>query len=56
MTPVVKAQALTIGGAWAGFLAVVSVLVLIIGSFLRRVVLKPVQSIGRLCASVTAGD
>ncbi|HYW83960.1 MAG TPA: adenylate/guanylate cyclase domain-containing protein, partial [Spirochaetia bacterium] len=56
VTPVVKAQAFTIGGAGAGFLAVVSVLVLIIGSFLRRVVLKPVQSIGRLCASVTAGD
>jgi adenylate cyclase len=55
VTPVVKAQALTIGGAGVGFLAVVSVLVLIIGSFLRRVVLKPVQSIGRLCASVAGG-
>ena len=56
VTAVVKAQAVTIGGAGAGFLAVVAILALIIGSFLRRVVLKPVQSIGKLCTEVTAGD
>jgi class 3 adenylate cyclase len=56
VTGVVKAQAAVIGGAGAGFLAVVTVLVLIIGSFLRRVVLKPVQSIGKLCAEVTSGE
>ena len=56
VTRVVKAQAITIGGAGAGFLVVVTLLAVIIGSFLRRVVLKPVQSIGRLCAQVTSGD
>lgn len=53
---VVRAQALTIGGAGLGLIAVVALLVLIIGFFLRRVVLTPVQSIGRLCAEVTSGD
>ncbi len=56
VTEVIKAQAVTIGGAGVGFLAVVAILALIIGSFLRRVVLKPVQSIGRLCTEVTSGD
>ena len=56
VTGVVRAQAFTIGGAGAGFLAVVAILALIIGSFLRRVVLKPVQSIGKVCAEVTAGS
>src|SRR5208337_3222867 len=44
------------GGAGVGFLAVVAILALIIGFFLRRVVLKPVQAIGRLCTQVTSGD
>ena len=56
VTGVVKAQAFTIGGAGIGFLAVVALLALVIGSFLRRVVLKPVQSIGKLCAEVTSGN
>jgi class 3 adenylate cyclase len=56
VTGVVRAQAFTIGGAGAGFLLVVALLALIIGSFLRRVVLKPVQSIGKVCAEVTAGS
>jgi class 3 adenylate cyclase len=56
VTPVIRAQAFTIGGAGAGFLVVVALLALIIGSFLRRVVLGPVQSIGRVCAEVTAGS
>jgi adenylate cyclase len=56
VTEVIKAQAVTIGGAGVGFLAVVTILALIIGSFLRRVVLKPVQSIGKLCTAVTSGD
>jgi adenylate cyclase len=56
VTTVVRAQALTIGGAGASFLAVVAALTLVIGSFLRRVVLRPVQAIGRLCAAVTLGS
>ncbi len=56
VTGVVRAQALTIGGAGASFLAVVTVLALVIGSFLRRVVLRPVQSIGRVCSEVTSGN
>lgn len=56
VTTVVRAQALTIGGAGASFLAVVAILTLVIGSFLRRVVLRPVQAIGRICAGVTLGD
>ncbi len=56
VTGVVRAQAFTIGGAGAGFLVVVALLALIIGSFLRRVVLTPVQSIGKVCAEVTAGS
>ena len=56
VTEVVKAQAATIGGAGVGFLAVVAILALIIGSFLRRVVLKPVHAIGKLCTEVTSGD
>ena len=55
VTGVIKAQAVTIGGAGVGFLAVVTILALIIGSFLRRVVLNPVQAIGKLCAEVTSG-
>jgi len=35
---------------------VVTVLTLVIGSFLRSVVLRPVQSIGRLCSEVTSGN
>ena len=56
VTGVVRAQAYTIGGAGIGFLAVVAILVLAIGSFLRRVVLRPVQSIGKLCSEVTSGN
>ena len=56
VTGVVQAQAVTIGGAGIAFLVVVTILAGIIGSFLRRVVLKPVQSIGKLCSEVTSGD
>jgi len=56
ITPVIKAQAATVGGAGIGFFAVLTILVLIIGSFLRRVVLRPVQAIGRLCTDVTSGN
>ena len=56
VTGVVRAQAFTIGGAGMGFLAVVALLALVIGSFLRRVVLKPVQAIGKLCSEVTSGN
>jgi len=56
VTGVVRAQAFTIGGAGIGFLVVVALLALVIGSFLWRVVLKPVQSIGKLCSEVTSGN
>lgn len=56
VTDVVKAQAFSIGGAGAGFLVMVAILVFVIGMFLRRVVLRPVQAIGKVCARVTSGD
>jgi adenylate cyclase len=56
VTEVVRAQALTIGGAGGGFFAVVAALAIIIGSFLWRVVLNPVQAIAKVCAAVTGGD
>ncbi len=56
VTSVVKAQAFCIGGAGVGFFVMVAILALVIGSFLRRVVLRPVQSIGKVCAQVTSGD
>jgi len=56
VTPAVRAQALTIGGAGAAFIVMVAILALIIGSFLRRVVLRPVQLIGRVCGEVTTGN
>lgn len=55
VTEVIKAQALTIGGAGGGFVVVVALLALILGSFLRNVVLRPVQAIGKLCSDVTSG-
>jgi adenylate cyclase len=56
VTGVVRAQALTIGGAAAGFILVVALLALVIGGFLRRVVLRPVQAIGKVCGEVTSGS
>ena len=56
VTSVIRAQAVTIGGAGLLFLLVVAALSLVIGSFLRRVVLRPVQAIGRVCSSVTSGN
>jgi adenylate cyclase len=55
VTAVVRAQGTTIAAGSAGFVAVVAALALAIGSFLRRVVLRPVDSIGRLCAEVAGG-
>jgi adenylate cyclase len=55
VTSVVRAQALTIGGAGASFVAVVAILAAVIASFLHRVVLRPVQAIGKVCTDVTAG-
>jgi adenylate cyclase len=56
VTSVVKAQAFSIGAAGVGFFVMVAILALVIGSFLRRVVLRPVQSIGRVCTQVTSGN
>ena len=56
VTSVVRAQAFSIGAAGVGFFVMVAILALVIGSFLRRVVLRPVQSIGRVCTQVTSGN
>jgi class 3 adenylate cyclase len=56
VTSVVKAQAVSIGGAGVGFFVMVAILAFVIGSFLRRVVLRPVQSIGKVCIQVTSGN
>jgi adenylate cyclase len=51
----VRTTSLALAGTGAGFVIVVGLLALVIGSFLRNVVLDPVQSIGKLCMDVTAG-
>ena len=51
----VRTTNLTLAGTATGFVVVVGLLALVIGSFLRNVVLNPVQSIGKLCMDVTAG-
>jgi adenylate cyclase len=56
VTGMMRSQAVTSGAVGAGFLAVVALLAVIIGSFLRRVVLNPVQAIAKVCAAVAAGD
>jgi adenylate cyclase len=55
VTPVVAAQNLTLSAGLAGFFVVVGTLALVLGSFLRRVVLDPVKDVGRLCAQVASG-
>jgi adenylate cyclase len=55
VTAVIAAQNLTLGAGLAGFFVVVAALALVLGSFLRRVVLDPVKRIGRLCSDVAAG-
>jgi adenylate cyclase len=56
VTGVVRAQAFTIGSAGVGFLLMVAALAFVIGFFLHRVVLTPVQAIGRVCSGVASGD
>lgn len=51
----VRMTSLALAGTGAGFVVVVGLLALVIGSFLRNVVLDPVKSIGKLCMDVTAG-
>lgn len=55
VSSVIRTQNLTIAGGAGGFLLVVGLLALFIGTFLRSLVLSPIQSIGRLCAEVTSG-
>jgi class 3 adenylate cyclase len=55
ISSLVRTQNATLGLAGIGFFLVVGLLVVVIGAFLRRVVLAPVQAIGRVCANVTAG-
>ena len=56
ITQLVAAQNLTIGASVGGFVLMVSLLAMVIGRFMRSVVVSPVQAIGLVCANVTAGD
>lgn len=56
ITQFVAAQNLTIGASVGGFVLMVSLLAMVIGRFMRSVVVSPVQAIGQVCANVTAGD
>lgn len=55
VSPVARAQERTLVASGGGFLAVVALLALLLGAYLRRVVLEPLRSIGRLCLDVTEG-
>lgn len=56
ITDLVFAQNLTIGASVGGFVLMVSLLAMVIGRFMRSVVVNPVQAIGLVCANVSAGD
>jgi class 3 adenylate cyclase len=56
VTALVAAQNLTIGASVGGFVFMVSLLAMVIGRFMRSVVVSPVQAIGQVCANVTAGN
>lgn len=56
ITNLISAQNLTIGASVGGFVLMVSLLAMVIGRFMRSVVVTPVQAIGQVCADVTAGD
>jgi class 3 adenylate cyclase len=56
VTSVIAIQNLTLGAGLAGFFVVVGALALVLGSFLRRVVLDPVKQIGRVCTAVAGGS
>jgi adenylate cyclase len=51
----VRTTNFALAGTGVGFVIVVTLLALVIGYFLRNVVLNPVQSIGKLCMDVAAG-
>ena len=55
VTSTIQSQNLTIGGGVAGFIIVVGLLAFFIGSFLRSLVLSPIQAIGGLCSQVANG-
>ncbi|MEI6873915.1 MAG: adenylate/guanylate cyclase domain-containing protein [Spirochaetota bacterium] len=55
ISELVKTENLTILAGGGGFVAVVTLLALVLGSFLRRVIIDPVTAIGRLCADVAGG-
>jgi adenylate cyclase len=56
VTSLVASRNLSLGLGVAGFFAVVGALALVLGSFLRRVVLDPVRRIGQLCTAVAGGS
>lgn len=55
ITDNVRTERLTIAAAGGGFLLVVSLLALLLGAFVRRVVILPVKAIGALCGEVARG-
>jgi adenylate cyclase len=55
ITDETRGQTLILAGAGTGFFAIVGLLALVIGAFLRRVVIGPVQAIGKVCTSVAGG-
>lgn len=56
VTPFIRDQTLTLILGALGFFLVVGFLAVLIGSFLRRLVLSPISAIGRLCSAVTSGS
>lgn len=56
VTGSVRAEQFGAAGAAGAFLAVLIILVLVLSRYLRRIVIQPVQLIGRLCVDVTNGD
>ena len=56
VTDDVRTTGFILAGTGGGFVLVVGLLALVIGFFMRRVVLDPVQSIARLCIAVSAGN
>ncbi len=55
ITDEARGQTIILAGAGAGFFLVVSLLAFVIGAFLRRVVIGPVNTIGLVCSGVAAG-
>ncbi len=55
VTEELRTNSLVLSATAGGFVLVVGALVLVLGAFLRNVVLDPLRSIGRVCAGVAQG-